>query len=99
MNIAGFICFLLFLALRIAVIAIYNTRKIRLNTTAAYFMGNRSLGFWIVILLFLTNTPYRCAHTGKRVRIDKQYDVVNVLGHRFASLAMIIVADFFFLCI
>jgi solute:Na+ symporter, SSS family len=93
MNITGFVCFLLFLAL-VAVIAIYNTRKMRLNTTAAYFMGNRTLGFWMVgFSLFLTNMSCN-------VLIGENEFVytndMSVMAWGMSSiLAMIIVAEFF----
>jgi SSS family solute:Na+ symporter len=93
MNITGFFCFLLFLAL-VAVIAIYNTRKMRLNTTAAYFMGNRSLGFWMVgFSLFLTNMS--CNTLIGENEFVYTNDMSVMAWGMSSVLAMIIVAEFF----
>jgi SSS family solute:Na+ symporter len=93
MNIIGFVCFLLFLAL-VAVIAIYNTRKMRLNTTAAYFMGNRTLGFWMVgFSLFLTNMS--CNTLIGENEFVYTNDMSVMAWGMSSVLAMIIVAEFF----
>jgi len=93
MNITGFFCFLLFLAL-VAVIAIYNTRKMRLNTTAAYFMGNRTLGFWMVgFSLFLTNMS--CNTLIGENEFVYTNDMSVMAWGMSSVLAMIIVAEFF----
>lgn len=93
MNLTGFICFLLCLVV-VAVIAFFKTRKLRLNTTAAYFMGNRTLGFWMVgASLFLTNIS-------SNLFIGENEFVyttdMSVMAWGMSSiLAMIIVAEFF----
>lgn len=93
MNLTGFICFLLFLAM-VAAIAIFKTRKIRLNTTAAYFMGNRSLGFWMVgASLFLTNLSSN-QFVGENEFVYTTDMSVMAWGMS-SILAMIIVAEFF----
>jgi SSS family solute:Na+ symporter len=93
MNVTGLICFLLFLAL-VAAIAIYNTRKMRLNTTAAYFMGNRTLGFWRVgFSLFLTNMSCNTLIGENEFVYTND---MSVMGWGMSSvLAMLIVAEFF----
>jgi solute:Na+ symporter, SSS family len=93
MNITGFVCFLLFLGL-VAVIAIYNTRKMRLNTTAAYFMGNRTLGFWMVgFSLFLTNMS--CNTLIGENEFVYTNDMSVMAWGMSSVLAMLIVAEFF----
>jgi len=93
MNITGFLCFLLCLAL-VAAIAIINTRKMRMNTTAAYFMGNRSLGFWMVgFSLFLTNMSCNTLIGENEFVYTND---MSVMGWGMSSvLAMLIVAEFF----
>ncbi len=93
MNVTGFLCFLLFLGL-VAVIAIYNTRKMRLNTTAAYFMGNRTLGFWMVgFSLFLTNMS--CNTLIGENEFVYTNDMSVMAWGMSSVLAMLIVAEFF----
>ncbi|OQP57118.1 solute:sodium symporter family transporter [Niastella vici] len=93
MNITGLCCFLLFLAL-VAAISIYNTRKMRLNTTTAYFLGNRSLGFWMVgFSLFLTNMSCNTLIGENEFVYTND---MSVMGWGMSSvLAMLIVAEFF----
>jgi SSS family solute:Na+ symporter len=93
MNLTGFICFLLFLAV-VAAISIFKTRKIRLNTTAAYFMGNRTLGFWMVgVSLFLTNMSSN-QFIGENEFVYTTDMSVMAWGMS-SVLAMLIVAEFF----
>lgn len=93
MNLTGFICFLLFLAI-VASISIVKTRKIRLNTTAAYFMGNRTLGFWMVgFSLFLTNLSSN-QFVGENEFVYTTDMTVMAWGMS-SILAMLIVAEFF----
>jgi SSS family solute:Na+ symporter len=93
MNLTGFICFLLFLAF-VATIAIFKTRKIRLNTTVAYFMGNRTLGFWMVgFSLFLTNLSSN-QFVGENEFVYTTDMTVMAWGMS-SILAMLIVAEFF----
>lgn len=93
MNLTGFICFLLFLAV-VAAISIIKTRKIRLHTTAAYFMGNRSLGFWMVgVSLFLTNISSN-QFIGENEFVYTTDMSVMAWGMS-SILAMLIVAEFF----
>jgi SSS family solute:Na+ symporter len=55
MNPTVIITFLAFTLLA-AVISIYKTRNQKLRTSVAYFLGNRSFGFWMIgSSLFLTN--------------------------------------------
>jgi SSS family solute:Na+ symporter len=93
MNLTGFICFLLFLAI-VAAIAIVKTRKMRLNTTVAYFMGNRSLGFWMVgASLFLTNLSSN-QFVGENEFVYTNDMTVMAWGMS-SILAMLLVAEFF----
>lgn len=93
MNVTGFLCFLLFLSL-VAAIAIYNTRKMRLNTTAAYFLGNRSLGFWMIgFSLFLTNMS--CNTLIGENEFVYTNDMSVMAWGMSSVLAMLIVAEFF----
>ncbi|HEX6430268.1 MAG TPA: solute:sodium symporter family transporter [Niastella sp.] len=93
MNVTGFLCFLLCLSL-VAAISIYNTRKMRLNTTAAYFLGNRSLGFWMVgFSLFLTNMS--CNTLIGENEFVYTNDMSVMAWGMSSVLAMIIVAEFF----
>jgi SSS family solute:Na+ symporter len=93
MNLTGFICFLGFLAI-VAAVAIFKTRKLRLNTTAAYFMGNRSLGFWMVgVSLFLTNMSSN-QFIGENEFVYTTDMSVMAWGMS-SILAMLIVAEFF----
>lgn len=93
MNVTGLICFLLFLGL-VAAVAIYNTRKMRLNTPSAYFMGNRTLGFWMVgFSLFLTNMSCNTLIGENEFVYTND---MSVMGWGMSSvLAMLIVAEFF----
>ncbi|GGH79368.1 SSS family solute:Na+ symporter [Filimonas zeae] len=55
MNITVIISFLAF-TLLVAAVAVYKTRNQKLGTSVAYFLGNRSFGFWMIgSSLFLTN--------------------------------------------
>lgn len=55
MNLTVIISFLAF-TLLVGMIAVYKTRTQKLQTSVAYFLGNRSFGFWMVgSSLFLTN--------------------------------------------
>jgi SSS family solute:Na+ symporter len=93
MNLTGFICFLLFLGL-VVIIGIINTRNMRLNTTAAYFMGNRSLGFWMVGgSLYLTNISSNL-FIGENEFVYTTNMSVMAWGMS-SILAMLIVAEFF----
>ena len=93
MNLTGFICFLLCLAI-VAAISIFKTRKIRLNTTVAYFMGNRTLGFWMVgMSLFLTNLSSN-QFVGENEFVYTNDMTVMAWGMS-SILAMIIVAECF----
>jgi len=92
MNLTGFICFLLFLAI-VAAISIAKTRKMRMNTTAAYFMGNRTLGFWMVgFSLFLTNLSSN-QFVGENEFVYTTDMTVMAWGMS-SILAMLIVAEF-----
>ncbi|MBO9565395.1 MAG: solute:sodium symporter family transporter [Niastella sp.] len=93
MNLTGFICFLLCLA-TVAAVAIFKTRKIQLNTTVAYFMGNRTLGFWMVgMSLFLTNLSSN-QFVGENEFVYTTDMTVMAWGMS-SILAMLIVAEFF----
>lgn len=93
MNLTGFICFLLCLAI-VASVAIFKTRKIQLNTTVAYFMGNRTLGFWMVgMSLFLTNLSSN-QFVGENEFVYTTDMTVMAWGMS-SILAMLIVAEFF----
>lgn len=55
MNVTAIISFFAF-TLLVAVVAVYKTRNQKLGTSVAYFLGNRSFGFWMIgSSLFLTN--------------------------------------------
>jgi len=55
MNTTIFLSFLAFVAFT-GIIAIYKSRKVSRGTSIAFFLGNRSLGFWMIgCSLFLTN--------------------------------------------
>ncbi|MDF2188271.1 solute:sodium symporter family transporter [Paraflavitalea sp. CAU 1676] len=93
MNLTGFICFWLFLAL-VASISFLKARKIRLNTTAAYFMGNRTLGFWMVgFSLFLTNLS--CNQFVGENEFVYVNDMTVMAWGMSSILAMLVVAEFF----
>ena len=93
MNLTGFICFLLCLTI-VAVISIFKTRKMQLNTAVAYFMGNRTLGFWMVgMSLFLTNLSSN-QFVGENEFVYTTDMTVMAWGMS-SILAMLIVAEFF----
>lgn len=93
MNFTGLLCFLLFLAL-VAVISFVKARKIRLNTTAAYFMGNRTLGCWMVgFSLFLTNLS--CNQFIGENEFVYINDMTVMAWGMSSILAMLVVAEFF----
>jgi SSS family solute:Na+ symporter len=93
MNLTGFICFLLFLAI-VVVVGMYKTRKMRMNTATAYFMGNRSLGFWMVGgSLYLTNISSNL-FIGENEFVYTTNMSVMAWGMS-SILAMLIVAEFF----
>ena len=93
MNQTGLIGFFLFLTL-VALISIFKTRKVKLNTTAAYFMGNRSLGFWMVgTSLFLTNIS--CNQFIGENEFVYTNDMSVMAWGMSSILAMLIVAEFF----
>jgi SSS family solute:Na+ symporter len=55
MNSTIFLSFLAFVAFT-GLVAIYKSRKVSRRTSIAFFLGNRSLGFWMIgCSLFLTN--------------------------------------------
>ena len=55
MNNTIFLSFLAFVGCA-GLLAIYNSRKVTRRTSIAFFLGNRSLGFWMIgSSLFLTN--------------------------------------------
>lgn len=55
MNKTIFLSFLAFVAFA-GLVAIYKSRKVSRRTSIAFFLGNRSLGFWMIgCSLFLTN--------------------------------------------
>ena len=55
MNTTIFLSFLVFVGCA-GLLAIYNSRKVTRRTSIAFFLGNRSLGFWMIgSSLFLTN--------------------------------------------
>ena len=55
MNNTIFLSFLVFVAMA-GLVAIYKSRKVSRRTSIAFFLGNRSLGFWMIgCSLFLTN--------------------------------------------
>lgn len=93
MNFTGLICFFLFISL-VGVISFYKTRKLKLTTTNAYFMGNRNLNFWMVgTSLFLTNLSAN-QFIGENEFVYTTD--MSVMAWGMSSIvAMLIVAEFF----
>jgi len=92
MNLLVFISFWVFTGL-VALIAAYKTRKDKLQTSVAYFLGNRSFGCWMIgASLFLTNM------SANQFIGENEYVYTNdmtVMCWGMSSIvAMIIVAEF-----
>lgn len=92
MNLTIFFSFLAFTIL-VALISVYKTRKQKMQTSVAYFLGNRSFGFWMIgSSLFLTNM------SANQFIGENEYVYTNdmtVMCWGMSSIvAMIIVAEF-----
>ncbi|RYY62759.1 MAG: solute:sodium symporter family transporter [Chitinophagaceae bacterium] len=92
MNVTILVSFLVVTVLA-AVISVYFTRKQQMKTTISYYLGNRSLGFWMIgSSLFLTNMSAN-QFIGENEFV---YSVnMSVMAWGMSSiLAMILVAEF-----
>ena len=92
MNSTVLISFFAF-TLLVALVAIYKTKDQRFKTSAAYFLGNRSLGFWMIgCSLFLTNMSAN-QFIGENEFVYTTNMSVMAWGMS-SILAMVIVAEF-----